>query len=60
MQEQEYEIRVFGERERDLSVYQSIQCSIAKAIGEGRKIAGGHPFEVWRETHCIFTSRPNP
>jgi hypothetical protein len=55
----EYEIRVFGERNSGVAVYQATHSSIAMAIGEARKIAAGKPFEVWRGLDCVFTSRLN-
>lgn len=55
----EYEIRVFGERNSDVAVYQATHSSIAMAIGETRKIAAGKPVEVWRGLECVFTSRLN-
>lgn len=50
----EYEIRVFDDR--DIAVYETVLSSVALAVGEGRRIAAGQPFEVWAGADCIFTS----
>ena len=55
----EYEIRVFSEHDSDIAVYEALLSSVALAIGEGRRIAAGNPFEVWLGVDCIFTTHPN-
>jgi len=55
----EYEIRVFSERDSDIAVYEALLSSVALAIGEGRRIADGNPFEVWLGVDCIFSTHPN-
>jgi hypothetical protein len=55
----EYEIRVFGEGDSGVAVYHATHGSIAKAIGEARKIAAGQPFQVWRGQDCVFTVHLN-
>ena len=56
----EYEIRVIGEFGSDIAIYETFLSSVALAIGEGRRIAAGNPFEVWLGMDCIFTTQPNP
>jgi len=50
----DYKIRVFGEH--DTAVYEAFLSSVALAIGEGRRISAGDPFEVWLGMDCIFTT----
>jgi hypothetical protein len=52
----EYEIKVFGEHDDDIAVYEAFLSSVALAIGEGRRIAAGNPFEVWLGMDCVFTT----
>lgn len=55
----EYEIRVFGEHDSDISVYKAFLSSVTLAIGEGRRIAAADPFEVWLGMDCLFSTHPN-
>ena len=55
----EYEIRIFGEHDSNIEVYETLLSSIALAIGEGRRIAAGSPFEVWLGMDCVFTTDQN-
>jgi hypothetical protein len=50
---QEYEIRVLAARSSPSLIMKTMHFTDIEAIKAGRKIAGDHRFEVWRDMECI-------
>jgi hypothetical protein len=50
---QEYEVRVLAARSSPSLIMKTMHFTDIEAIRAGRKIAGDHPFEVWRDMECI-------
>lgn len=50
---QTYEIRVL-DNGRTRAVLEAMHLNDNAAVRAGKKLAGGKPFEVWRELDCIY------